>query len=102
MRNRRLDQRVADAFAWIQRRKRILENHLQRGPLAWRGAYRHTPQQYLALGGRVQAANDAAQRGLAAAGFADQANHLARRHSERDTVKCVHRMRPHRRTQPCR
>ena len=79
MRERTLGDRVADAHARIERGERVLEHHLDaRRALARRGrAITGSPAMRAVPGRRRQdAGDDAAERGLAAAGFADQARAL--------------------------
>src|SRR3954468_20706453 len=73
---------LADALAWVQRRVWILEDHLHLSPHRTQAAPR-SPDELLAAepdrprrrGGQLQ--NRSAQRRLAAAGFAHQAEGLA-------------------------
>src|SRR5262249_35568510 len=87
---RRPDDR-ADRVARVQRGVRVLEDHLHPAPQR-----AHPPdaevrdvapfQQDLAAGGLQQAGHQAARRGLAAAGLADQAERLARADGQVDAV----------------
>src|SRR6185295_11957694 len=92
-------ERVADdldhALAWVQRRIRILEDHLhlaaegaQRGPREARDVLPVEPDG--ATRRIVQPYQKPAERRLSAARFADHAERLAASHLERDTVDGVH------------
>ena len=92
---RRLADDVGDAHARIERRVRVLEHHLD---LEFGVAARFRRQrrdigaapQTRAAGRRQYAGSDAAERRLAAAGFADQADHFALGDREAHVVERMH------------
>ncbi len=99
MRDRRFGDRVAGAHARVQRRERVLEDHLQRGLVAGTQQHRLSAEQHLAIARRIQAAHDTAERRLAAARLADQPDDLARVHVEAHVVDRVHDLLVHRRAE---
>ena len=95
VRDRRLADDVDDAHAGVERRVRILEDHLHLELLPPRrrgGQPRQRDPAPVALAGgqRQQADGEAAQRRLAAAGFPDEPDDLAGRDCKVDTVDGVH------------
>ena len=97
VRDRRLADDVDDAHARVERRVRILEDHLHLELLPARGfagasaGERRAAPEALAGGQRQQPDGEAAERRLAAARFADQADDLAAaRCAEIDAVDGVH------------
>ena len=94
--HQRLGQGLAHRHSRVQRRVRVLEDDLQVAPL---GAQRASVEcgQILAVkanaagAGCDQPQHQAAQRGLAAARFADHAQRLAGRQREGDAVDRTHR-----------
>ena len=79
---------VDDPAARVERGERVLEHRLdQLCPLAaGHGAQGAAVDQDVAAGGGMQAEDQAGQRGLAAAGFADDAEAAAPWHRERNAV----------------
>ena len=100
--DRRLADDVDDAHARIERRVRILEDHLHRRAAARARSRRARRVDRRALPAALALAaaagcrdRDAAERRLAAARFADQADHLAVRDREVDVVDRVHDLLAH-------
>ena len=94
VRDRRLADDVDDAHARIERRIRILEDHLQLELLATRlsrclSAKALAAPVALARGKRQQAGGEPSERRFAAAGFADEADHFAGMHGDVDVVDGV-------------
>ena len=80
---RRLAHDLAHFEPRIERGEGVLENHLRRKLRRATGVARETRtvgafEQHHAVAGLIEPYHDAAQRGLAAAGFADEAHDLAR------------------------
>ncbi len=89
-----LGQRVVHRHARVERRVRVLENHLEiPARVAQGGAFQSgevAPAEHDLPGGRRDQLEDRApERGFAAAGFADQAEHLAFAQGQ---VDAVHRL----------
>ena len=94
VRDGRLADDVHDAHPRIERRVRVLEDHLHLELLlARRGGVearqRHAPPEPLAFGQRQQADRQAAERRFAASGFADEPHHFAGRDGEIDVIDGV-------------
>ena len=95
MHARRLADDVAHALSGVERGHRVLKDHLhgQRRGLgvgAFEARSLTTLEAYGALARRQDPGHHPAERGLAAAGFADQAHHLARLDRERHVVDRMH------------
>ncbi|MNT20006.1 hypothetical protein D3C72_1552980 [compost metagenome] len=93
--HRRLAHDIQHAQPRIERGVRVLEDHLDRQLLLAALVRRQVVEvgaapQTFALGQRVQADSHAPQRGLAAAGLADQAHHLAGADAQVDVVDRMH------------
>ena len=106
MRERTLGNRIADAHSRIERRERVLEYHLdsRRGlhGLAGPTHHRTAVDRDGAGGWRQDAGDDAAERGLAATGLADEPQHLASLDLQADTVDGMDRAGLICGAEPCR
>ena len=95
VRDRTFGHRVADAHARVEARERILMHHLDAGRELL-DAPAEIPrdgrvvEQHRAGARRMDAGDDAPEGGLAAAGFADEAQHLAAADVEADVVDGAH------------
>ncbi len=105
--DRRLADDVGDAHARVERGVRVLEDHLHRQlrRLAL-GRFERRPIaaaiEDAALARRHDAGDDAAERRLAAAGFADETDDLAATNDEIDRGDGIDDLLAHRRAEPAR
>ena len=99
---RTFGNRRSDAHARVQRRKRVLEHHLDaRGALAAASHDRHARDMRRSGCRRQDAGDDAAERRLPATGFAHKPEDLARIDRQRHAVERVNRPRLDRAAERC-
>ena len=98
--SQRLGERAVDGVARMERAVRVLEHHLDAAAMRAMASLRCAIEHQRARPFRVQPGDDAQQRRLARAGFADDAERLARCHREGDAVD--HRRRAEARGQRAR